>query len=410
MKKSLIALAVATAAASAAAQSSVTLFGLVDIGYGSHKTTGNGGRSISSQGVMDGGLAGQRIGFRGSENLGGGITADFWVEQGLSMTNGAMFGVRAGASGHQYDGFSAAGSGAALGGTAGAYTQATNRQTWAGLRGGFGNFRIGYQYTNLYEVTTLSGYVISSEGVQGGDKAHLISVPATHITRANGLTYISPKMSGFEVRLQYGAGTGRESFESSAANAASDLTRDNARRSSFMVKYDQGPLSGAVAYTKYDVQQSARVAEAAGGSNVYGALINLTAITNAAQRGGSIINLGASYDFKVAKFYLTHADGENGGTGTSTVNTKFKGTNVGVSVPFGKTAPFLSMGRASATNSQTGVKSEDYDLLQIGVRHSMSPRTTVYAIHGTTKNDAAAAIAEGYTKDTKTVVGISHSF
>ena len=238
MKKSLIALAVATAAASAAAQSSVTLFGLVDIGYGSHKTTGNGGRSISSQGVMDGGLAGQRIGFRGSENLGGGITADFWVEQGLSMTNGAMFGVRAGASGHQYDGFSAAGSGAALGGTAGAYTQATNRQTWAGLRGGFGNFRIGYQYTNLYEVATLSGYVISSEGVQGGDKAHLISVPATHITRANGLTYISPKMSGFEVRLQYGAGTGRESFESSAPNAASDLTRDNARRSSFMVKYD----------------------------------------------------------------------------------------------------------------------------------------------------------------------------
>ena len=53
MKKSLIAMAVLAAAGAAQAQSSVTMFGIVDIGYGQHKTTGVGGYSIKSGGIMD---------------------------------------------------------------------------------------------------------------------------------------------------------------------------------------------------------------------------------------------------------------------------------------------------------------------------------------------------------------------
>ena len=110
MKKSLIALAALAAVGAASAQSSVTLYGAVDIGYGAHKTeTRNGSGSIKSSGVMDGANAGNRIGFRGTEDLGGGLKANFVVEQGISPTNGSLFGVRSGSAGHQIAGFSAAG-------------------------------------------------------------------------------------------------------------------------------------------------------------------------------------------------------------------------------------------------------------------------------------------------------------
>eukprot|EP01036_Dinobryon_divergens_P006113 gene6113-8108_t len=94
MKKSLIALAAVAAVSAASAQSSVTLYGLVDIGYGSHSTTTRDGTGvIKSGGIMDGANAGSRIGFRGTEDLGGGLKANFVVEQGISPTTGELFGV-----------------------------------------------------------------------------------------------------------------------------------------------------------------------------------------------------------------------------------------------------------------------------------------------------------------------------
>jgi len=75
MKKSLIALAALAAVSAASAQSSVTLYGVLDIGYGSQTTeqraTATGTAQLKSRGVMDGANAGNRIGFRGTEDLGG---------------------------------------------------------------------------------------------------------------------------------------------------------------------------------------------------------------------------------------------------------------------------------------------------------------------------------------------------
>jgi len=50
---------------------------------------------------------------------------------------------------------------------------------------------------------------------------------------------------------------------------------------------------------------------------------------------------------------------------------------------------------------------EDYNLAQVGVRYSLSKRTTAYVFTGRTENDAAGA---AFTKDTKTVVGVMHAF
>ena len=416
MKKSLIALAALAAVSAASAQSSVTLYGLVDIGYGAHQTKSrDGSASIKSSGVMDGANAGNRIGFRGTEDLGGGLKANFVVEQGISPTNGTLFGVRAGATGHQVDGFSATPGGTALSGSAGSYTIATNRQSYLGLSSAtLGTVNIGYQYTILYELGTLSGYNIGSEGMPGADKAHILGQSSLGGTRGNAISYTSPAFSGFTVRAQYGANAGRESVESSATGT-NGLTVDNNRRFAAMVQYANGPLSVAGAYTTL---RSTQVNGAAGTAAAQ--TTNVLGFINGAQpfvpgagltgvaRTANVYQLGASYDFGVAKLAGTYMNGKNGGTSTSLASTKFRGYQVGVSAPFGAIVPFVTFGRGKSTLETTGVLSEDYKSSQVGVRYSLSKRTTAYAFYGRTTNEAAAAAA--LYRDSKTLVGVAHSF
>ncbi len=418
MKKSLIALAALAAVSAASAQSSVTLYGAVDVGYGSHTTKSRDGSVfIKSSGVMDGANAGNRIGFRGTEDLGGGLKANFVVEQGISPTNAQLFSIRAAATGHQIDGFSAAGSTSNLSGAAGAYATSTNRQSYVGLSSAsMGTVNVGFQYNVFYELSTLSGYNIGSEGVPGADKAHILgNLQGLGGVRANGISYISPAFAGgLTVRAQYGATTGRETVESSAAGA-NGLTTDKNRRVGLMLQYANGPLSVAGAYTTVRSTQANGVAGAAAGqtTNVLG-FINgaqpfvagaaLTGVT----RTANVYQLGGSYDFGVAKLAGTYLNGKNGGTATSLASTKFRAYQVGVSAPFGAIVPFITFGRGKSTNETTGVLSEDYKSAQIGVRYSLSKRTTAYAVHGRTINEAAAAAA--LYRDTKTIVGVAHSF
>ena len=85
MKKSLFVLAVAAlAAGSAAAQSSVTVFGVVDT---SARGVKNGSAGSQKQ-LASGGLSTSRLGFRGTEDLGGGFSAAFHLEAGISPDTG----------------------------------------------------------------------------------------------------------------------------------------------------------------------------------------------------------------------------------------------------------------------------------------------------------------------------------
>src|SRR5436853_1998186 len=85
MKKSLIALAVMGAFSGAAlAQSSVTLFGIVDATLNYSKGDGNG----NIKQLTNSGLNSSRLGVRGSEDLGGGLKANFWLEGSVNNDNG----------------------------------------------------------------------------------------------------------------------------------------------------------------------------------------------------------------------------------------------------------------------------------------------------------------------------------
>src|SRR6218665_3728973 len=83
MKKSLMALAVLASSGAAIAQSSVTLFGVLDATY----AYGSGSLSNKSQ-VTSSGIGGSRLGFRDTEDMGGGLSASFWIGAGVNNDDG----------------------------------------------------------------------------------------------------------------------------------------------------------------------------------------------------------------------------------------------------------------------------------------------------------------------------------
>ena len=413
MKKSLIALAALAAVSAASAQSSVTLYGVVDIGYGAQKTQSRDGTTSSrSTGVMDGANAGNRIGFRGTEDLGGGLKANFVVEQGISPTSSNLFTQRAATAGQQGSNqYPTASANAAILGSSSAFSPSTNRQSYIGLSSdSIGTFNVGYQYTIGYELGTLSGYNIGSEGAPGAYTAHLVGTSYAGGNRANGLSYISPAFGGgFTVRAQYGA-FGANQETSTVATAGATTAQATGRRYALMGQYANGPLSAALAYTNVRATSVVNT-PASAALNAAGVPVVTAASTNAnqANRIGNLVQLGASYDFGVVKLAGTYNTGRDGGTALTTTSSRYRGYQVGLSAPFGAIVPFVTVGRAYTLldGSATG-RSSDVNQAQIGVRYSLSKRTTAYAFYGrTTDNAAAAQVAY---KDTKTIVGVAHSF
>jgi len=379
MKKTLVALA-AVAATGAFAQSSVTIYGLLDVGYGTTKTTSGTGLELrKTAGFTEGVTAGNRLGFRGTEDLGGGMKASFVLESALSPTTTDMLGgTRASHSGHG-DTTLAAGAAAPGVGNGGAFTTAggsSNRQSYVGLSGGFGEVRVGYHYTNLYTVSSLSGYLTGYEGMAGADTLHTYGSGNVGGARANGFTYISPKFAGgFDVTVQYGGGA-NPAISSTVAGAAND---NGTKRTGVLLNYANGPLKASVAYTS--------------------AKNKVSEVTTT----GKLTQLGASYNFGVASVQGTY----NTGTDGKAVATDVKAYQVGVTVPFGAASFFAATGKGDSEDS--GVVRSEIKQNTIGATYSLSKRTTLFAAHGTTK-DTKVVTAGSAAKGTALRLGVRHTF
>ena len=127
MKKSLFAVAALTAIAGGAqAQSSVTVYGIMDAGYVGYNARVAGASSVAratGSGFGDGAESTSRLGFKGTEDLGGGMSAFFTVELGLNLDTAQVINT--------------------------GVTQ--NRQSFVGLKkNGLGDFAFGTQYTLLH--------------------------------------------------------------------------------------------------------------------------------------------------------------------------------------------------------------------------------------------------------------------
>lgn len=206
MKKTLIALAVLGSVAGVAqAQSSVTLYGLVDVWGGRTKVEGPGvvGGSASITELGSGGLASSRFGLQGSEDLGGGLKAIFKLEQGFDASNG----------------------------TAQRANTAFDRQAWVGLEGGFGTVQLGNVWSAFDDVFYIGNSIF--DAVSFSPAYVVTSVAAYNDRPRNAVRYTTPNFGGFSASVSHALDEN--------AGAKNDQT-------DFNLLYSGGPLTAAFAY------------------------------------------------------------------------------------------------------------------------------------------------------------------
>jgi predicted porin len=215
MKKSLVALAVLAASGAAMAQSSVTLFGIVDAGY----AVGKG--SISNKTTLrNSGYNSSRLGFRGVEDLGGGMKASFWLEAGVNNDDG---------SGSATNSNNQAVTGLASAGTQGL---TFNRRSTVSLEGSMGELRLGRDYTPHFWSET----VYDPFGTNGvGTTATFGKGGLTGVRASNSIGYLSPSMGGVKLWAQ--------TYMGENASTAAKVGDGN----SYRITFDQGAISLAYA-------------------------------------------------------------------------------------------------------------------------------------------------------------------
>jgi predicted porin len=183
MKKSLLALAALStiaAAGSSFAQTNVTIYGVADAGINRTIDGVNG----SSTNLDSGQMNGSRIGFRGTEDLGGGLSAIFLLEAGINLDNGTT------------------GQGIAASGTTPASSRLFGRQAYVGLSGNFGTVKLGRLTTVTYNN---SGTFDPFGNTLAGDSARIFINSYAGSRTDNTIGYSFEK-SGFRGEIDYGFG------------------------------------------------------------------------------------------------------------------------------------------------------------------------------------------------------------
>jgi predicted porin len=438
---------------------------VVDARINSIKTDNNGTLTR----LDNSGAASSRLGFRGTEDLGGGLKAKFVLEMGMNNDTGAgqnttsnntnmgqnlsvgSGAFRAGATANdatvRTQGATPSSSG--LGGLQGL---TFGRQAFVGLEGGFGEVRLGRDYAPTF--WNLSVY--DPFGTNGVGQSHNISLGTMHpvgafiappgsaapgVRSSNAINYFTPNMNGLQANIMYGfseqrtncLGVNTVGATDSPANGC-DANKKDGTYTGMRLMYNQGPLSLSVATGKttyanaLSAEARAIMVQGVGINNGPASIGNVPFMGNY-----SAMNMGAAYDFGVARVMMQHGTqkraaftntGYNAaGTAivdTATVAQTLKHTGVGATVPMGATTLKASYNWGTRNSTTAGAADLKANQLALGANYALSKRTQVYATYSTltAKNGATAALAtvsnaSSTTESKKSTgydIGLSHSF
>src|SRR5450830_1106445 len=392
MKKSLLALAVLGAFAGAAqAQSSVTIYGIVDTGitYTSKAATPSSTAANVNTGskfaVNSGVIQGSRIGFKGVEDLGGGLNAVFQLETGFNNDNGALNGQDSATSNNLF-----------------------RRKSVVGLAGGFGSVLLGRQ-TDFAD--TISAYTAVNDfgGVTANSGSGLNRLQGTRTN--NSVSYTTNNLGGFTGNLMYGFG---ETAGKTSAGQSFGLGG----------KYDNGPLGLGINY--YQSKQGPTPSDTSLIANA-AALGTVSAGSSAAK----VLNLVASYQFGPARVYGNYSRVKQDLNTTAVTGLTQATRTTAATLGLSKKADMYELGTAySLTPSLKLLGSvqytrADFDGLSgkgkltqynIGSDYWLSKRTDLYAFVSNLrakdmKNPGVFADTTGNdSSQTAVTVGIRHKF
>jgi len=396
MKKSLFALAAVGAFAGAAqAQSSVSVYGIMDGSYtasevNSTNTTGTKTTYQQRNTVNgDGALSTSRLGFRGVEDLGGGMKANFNLEYDLvNIGTGGQGNTNAAAETSAGTSSTANGFGARL--------------SFIGIEGGFGQFRIGRQESNIHATiaSNLAGGAnnvlgsLYSSGDGGSTMTTLGPSVRPHAVYVNqALTFISPTFAGATITVQ----TSKNAYSASSSTPSAGASQSGA----------------SIAYTGV---KNLRLDAGMIVENVVEANVRNVKRTTKA--------IGGNYDFGIAQVFALHTQNKFENLNTNETLSDTKLTEVGVKAPVTKVIGVwgnyftgnrnnslgTSTTMAQATGNTAALAAADIKGFQLGTTYAFSKRTTAYGIYGTQQLDGKSAASGAKLDGTMYAVGLRHTF
>lgn len=383
MNKSLITLAVISAACGTAYADDVTLYGRADLGLVyTHNELSVGNTSTKDHAfTMESGNGGSsRFGLTGNETLGNGMKINFIVENGFKADSGELNG---GKEGRIFD-----------------------REASVGVTGAYGTIRAGRMASILTDAGSMGYYAGTVNPFGTGWGTHVYShanLFANNIgVMDNVVGYISPNFAGMTVYAQYGMG------EQGAENTA----RAN-RYAALGMKYSVGALelAGAVDWTNK---------KSVGGGANYTLQDTKDAMT---------VNFGGSYDFGAIKTFVATQYFKNASDVASIVTDAVKysgnpnpqglelvradgyGLAFGASLPLGSGTAHFSTGMMDGDMKYQTEKADIYAFSMAGAyTYSLSKRTTLYTAAGYVHKELEQKSETAELDTYQAAVGMIHTF
>ncbi|RDV00948.1 porin [Trinickia dinghuensis] len=367
----------ALAMAGAHAQSSVTLYGIVDLGvdYASNVATGANGKLVPGTGsklvqMQSGVPAGSRWGLRGAEDLGNGLQAIFRVESGFNAATGGLGG-----------------------------GLAFSRNAYVGLKSDrYGQLTLGKQWdaaVDIVEPFSLNGqyggwYFAHPNDMDNLDNGFPVN---------NAVKYVSPNLAGFTFEGHYSLGGQAGQFSNNATYSAA-------------AGYAHGPFSAGVGYLRVNDPIASVAGYGSGGSfvnSIFG-----DALANARYQG--ILSAGAAYTLGSVKFmadysnvYFSSLDGSH-----DLRFENYEASGIYTVTP----ALTLALGYTYTTGHDRAVGSDPkYHQANLIAQYGLSKRTSVYVMGAYQHAAGSAQNAQitgfnpsGTRNQLVSRVGITHSF
>lgn len=323
--------------------SSVSIYGLIDTSIG-YVSSPNGRITRVDSGHMNG----SRLGFKGSEDLGGGLRANFLLEMGINSDSGT------------------------LGQNQGAGAKGFGRGALVSLTGNFGEIRLGRTVTAISSEVQAVG---DAFGLGGAGNLQGIQPASGRVN--NSIWYQTPSMAGFIGKVSYAPG------ETSPA-PGSGLGSSTGSSSAAALFYANKALSGALSYTvhKHIVDGSSvkwfnsSLAYDFGAAKVFGSFAmfkNPSAAITPATQAAADNNLGFA-GFPTVGYYAGQDD---------------RSASLGVAVPFGRSTVLAQVVHVN----DRGPLNRDATQVGVAYLYALSKRTSLYADYGRVKNRNGSAYA-----------------
>ena len=349
MQKKLIALAIASLSGVAFAQSSnVTIYGVIDSTF-YFISVGDGQAGVPSKGTPNFNRVqsnGSRLGFKGTENLGNGMSAFFQLESNAKFDAGGGLD--------------------------------TGRDSFLGLKGNFGTVKMGNFSGPNRDLASKLDVVIHSDGI--GDNSALLGKLGGRAKYfddryKNSIAYITPKFSGFEGTVQYQANENKD--ETPGAGINTSLYEVG-------LKYDNGPIFVGVAYGKLNQNNDAP---------------GVSTFKVGADSDTTEIRVGGSYSFDVASVRALYARTKaEGSLGELKQNVWGIGGTYNVTANGKLLAQYYRAADVDGSLGATDLSDTGAKFWVLGYEHSLSKRTTLLAHYAYLKNDSRTSTVAGAGK------------